>query len=82
MFQLSIHKLQSDYITATEATLVYGELVVKLEERKATNSIPFVGMQLLEKLKNEKAVDEEKVDNFHKRRCLPSWDKILETLGK
>lgn len=66
MFQLSILKLESDHITASEAAQVYGELVVKLEERKATNFIPFAAKQLLGKLRNEKAIDDEKVDSFHK----------------
>lgn len=37
MFQTSTPKIESDHITATEAIQVYEELVVKLEERKATN---------------------------------------------
>lgn len=66
MFQISILKLESDFITATEATQVYNELVVKLEERKANNFIPFAAKQLLGKLKSDKSVNDVKEDAFLK----------------
>lgn len=59
MFQLSILKVEPDYITATEATQVYEELVVKLEERKTANFIPFAAKQLHKRLLNEEAVDDK-----------------------
>lgn len=58
MFQMSILKVESDFITATEASQVYKELVVKLEERKSANFIPFAA-----KLIHRRLTDEESVDN-------------------
>jgi hypothetical protein len=64
MFQISILKLESDYITASEATQVYEELVIKLEERKANNFIPFAANQLLAKLKDDNTIDVDKENHF------------------
>lgn len=54
MFQMTILKVESDQITATEASQAYEELVIKLEERKANNFIPFAAKQLQRKLKMRK----------------------------
>jgi hypothetical protein len=66
MFQISILKLESDYITASEATEVYEELVIKLEERKANNFISFAAKQLLAKLKDDNTIDADKENHFRK----------------
>lgn len=66
MFQIFIFKLESDYITASEATKVYEELVIKLEERKANNFIPFAAIQLLAKLKDDNTIDVDKEKHFRK----------------
>uniref|UniRef100_A0A1B6L648 Uncharacterized protein n=1 Tax=Graphocephala atropunctata TaxID=36148 RepID=A0A1B6L648_9HEMI len=66
MFQTSILKVEADHITATEASQVYKELVVELEERKVANFMPFAAKQLLKKLNNEEAVDQMKEETFMK----------------
>ncbi|KAL4103842.1 hypothetical protein QTP88_019177 [Uroleucon formosanum] len=66
MFKISILKLESDYITASEATQVYEELVIKLEERKANNFIPFEANQLLAQLKDDNTIDVDKEKHFRK----------------
>ncbi|KAE9524960.1 hypothetical protein AGLY_015010 [Aphis glycines] len=61
MFQISILKLESD-----EATEIYEELVIKLEEQKANNFIPFAAKQLFAKLKDDNTIDADKEKLFRK----------------
>ncbi|KAL4092358.1 hypothetical protein QTP88_026878 [Uroleucon formosanum] len=81
----------SDYITASEATQVYEELVIKLEERKANNFIPFAANQLLAKLKDVNTIDVDKENHFRKNmegfyqagiNYLKLWENSFDKANK
>lgn len=91
MFQISILKLESDYVTASEATEVYEELIIKLEERKANNFIPFAAKQLLAKLKDDNTIDADKENHFRKNmegfyqagiNYLKLWENSFDKANK
>ncbi|KAL4103808.1 hypothetical protein QTP88_019143 [Uroleucon formosanum] len=91
MFKISILKLESDYITASEATQVYEELVIKLEERKANNFIPFEANQLLAQLKDDNTIDVDKEKHFRKNiegfyqegiNYLKLWENSFDKANK
>ncbi|KAE9529165.1 hypothetical protein AGLY_011961 [Aphis glycines] len=91
MFQISILKLDSDYITASEATQVYEELVIKLEEQKENNFIPFAANQLLVKLKDDNTIDVDKENHFRKNmegfyqagiNYLKLWENSFDKANK
>jgi len=91
MFQISILKLESDYITASEAIQVYEELVIKLEERKANNFIPFAANQLLAQLKDDNTIDVDKENHFRKNmegfyqagiNYLKLWENSFDKANK
>uniref|UniRef100_A0A2S2QAH3 Uncharacterized protein n=1 Tax=Sipha flava TaxID=143950 RepID=A0A2S2QAH3_9HEMI len=91
MFQISILKLDSDFITASEATQVYEELIIKLEERKANNFILFAANQLLVRLKYDNTVNDDKEKHFRKNvegfyqtgiHYLKIWENSFDKANK
>lgn len=88
MFQKTILKLEREDITASEASLVYLELVRQLEERKSHVFVPFAAKQILNQLKIEGEVEEgvffESVTGFYDAgiNYLKLWGSSFDRADK
>lgn len=58
-FHTTIKELESNEMSAAEASLAYSDLLSKLKERKAENFIPYVAKNEYLKLKNRGKINEE-----------------------